>query len=588
MEPLHPFYERYFDILDIAFQPIVDIHSGITFAVEALLRGTDVLGYVSIASFFDHLYENNILYTFDLHLREKVIEKFCMIEGYEHLKLFYNLDNRVLEMTDFSKGNTFRILRRYGLDHKSIVFELSEQNEITNIDHFSRLMHHYSDEGFCIAIDDFGIGQSGYKLLYHCSPNIIKIDRFFLSSIDKDPKKKLLARNMVKLATLLGSRVVAEGVETDRELFVCKEIGAHMVQGYFVQHPSIDTTKIIARYPHVVGTTVREERLKGEQSIILKRLEPIKPIVIGDSVESLLDLLKADDELFLVPIVDSASYPKGIIHEHRLKSVIYSPFGRSLIQNRSSNLSVLDTYIEPIPVVDVAMPLETIIELFSLSPSAPGVLVTESSRYIGYLSARELIEVVHERHLISARDENPLTRLPGNFRINEYIAQTLDNREEAVVVYFDFDHFKPYNDHYGFRNGDRVILLFTELMHKCLPLEYFKGHIGGDDFFMGALLHGTVTFESVCSHIETLIQKFIEEVRDFYDAKDRERGYILSEDREGNIKEFKLLAVSAVIIRIGSGSNLLTGEHLQQLFAQQKKKAKKSSTHMSIVHTEAI
>lgn len=588
MEPLHPFYERYFDILDIAFQPIVDIHSGITFAVEALLRGTDVLGYVSIASFFDHLYENNILYTFDLRLREKVIEKFCMIEGYEHLKLFYNLDNRVLEMTDFSKGNTFRILRRYGLDHKSIVFELSEQNEITNIDHFSRLMHHYSDEGFCIAIDDFGIGQSGYKLLYHCSPNIIKIDRFFLSSIDKDPKKKLLARNMVKLATLLGSRVVAEGVETDRELFVCKEIGAHMVQGYFVQHPSIDTTKIIARYPHVVGTTVREERLKGEQSIILKRLEPIKPIVIGDSVESLLDLLKADDELFLVPIVDSASYPKGIIHEHRLKSVIYSPFGRSLIQNRSSNLSVLDTYIEPIPVVDVAMPLETIIELFSLSPSAPGVLVTESSRYIGYLSARELIEVVHERHLISARDENPLTRLPGNFRINEYIAQTLDNREEAVVVYFDFDHFKPYNDHYGFRNGDRVILLFTELMHKCLPLEYFKGHIGGDDFFMGALLHGTVTFESVCSHIETLIQKFIEEVRDFYDAKDRERGYILSEDREGNIKEFKLLAVSAVIIRIGSGSNLLTGEHLQQLFAQQKKKAKKSSTHMSIVHTEAI
>lgn len=588
MEPLHPFYERYFDVLDIAFQPIVDIHSGITFAVEALLRGTDVLGYVSIASFFDHLYENNILYTFDLRLREKVIEKFCMIEGYEHLKLFYNLDNRVLEMTDFSKGNTFRILKRYGLDHKSIVFELSEQNEITNIDHFSRLMHHYSDEGFCIAIDDFGIGQSGYKLLYHCSPNIIKIDRFFLSSIDKDPKKKLLARNMVKLATLLGSRVVAEGVETDRELFVCKEIGAHMVQGYFVQHPSIDTAKIIARYPHVVGTTVREERLKGEQSIILKRLEPIKPIVIGDSVESLLDLLKADEKLFLVPIVDSDSYPKGIIHEHRLKSVIYSPFGRSLIQNRSSNLSVLDTYIEPIPVVDAAMPLETIIELFSLSPNAPGVLVTESSRYIGYLSARELIEVVHERHLISARDENPLTRLPGNFRINEYIAHTLDNREEAVVVYFDFDHFKPYNDHYGFRNGDRVILLFTELMHKCLPLEYFKGHIGGDDFFMGALLHGTVTFESVCSHIETLIQKFIEEVRDFYDAKDRERGYILSEDREGNIKEFKLLAVSAVIIRIGSGSTLLTGEHLQQLFTQQKKKAKKSSTHMSIVHAEAI
>lgn len=585
MEPLHPIYERFFDILDIAFQPIVDIHSGITFGVEALLRGTDVLGYISIESFFDYLYEENILYTFDLRLREKVIEKFCTIEGFENLKLFYNLDNRVLEMTGFSKGNTSRILRRYGLDHKRMVFELSEHNEITNIDHFSRLMNHYGDEGFCIAIDDFGIGQSGYKLLYHCTPNVIKIDRFFLSSIDKDPKKKLLARNMVQLATLVGCRVIAEGVETDRELFVCKEIGAHMVQGYYVQHPTLSTAQILSKYPHIIGTTIRDSRFKSDHNIILKRLEPLKAIVIGDSMEALLDLLKADDELFLVPVIDSASYPKGIIHEHRLKSVIYSPYGRSLIQNRSSNLSVLDTYIEPIPVVDVSMPLETIIELFSLSPSAPGVLVIESSRYIGYLSAREMIEVVHERNLISARDQNPLTRLPGNFRINEFIARTLENNEDAIVAYFDFDHFKPYNDYYGFRNGDRVILLFAELMHKCLSPEYFKGHIGGDDFFMGTLLEGETSFESVYAQIETLIQKFIDEVREFYDQKDRDKGCIISEDREGNTREFKLLSVSAVVIRIKKGPINLSGEHLQQLFAQEKKNAKKSASHISLVHT---
>lgn len=585
MEPLNPIYERFFDILDIAFQPIVDIHSGITFGVEALLRGTDVLGYVTIESFFDHLYEENILYTFDLRLRDKVIEKFCTIDGFENLKLFYNLDNRVLGMTGFSKGNTSRILRRYGIDHKRMVFELSEHNEITNIDHFKRLMSHYSDEGFCIAIDDFGIGQSGYKLLYHSTPHIIKIDRFFLNSIDKDPKKKLLARNMVQLATLMGCRVIAEGVESDKELFVCKELGAHMVQGYFIAYPTINTAQIESQYSHVLGTTVRDQRFKSNHNIILKRLEPIKPIVIGDSMESLLDLLKADDELFLVPVVDSSSFPKGIIHEHRLKSVIYSPYGRSLIQNRSSNLSVLDTYIEPIPVVDVSMPLETIIELFSLSPNAPGVLVIESSRYMGYLSAREMIEVIHEQNLISARDQNPLTRLPGNYRINEFIAQTLENRNEAVVAYFDFDHFKPYNDYYGFRNGDRVILLFTELMHKTLSAEFFKGHIGGDDFFMGTLLHDGITFESVQHQIERLIYKFIDEVREFYDQVDRERGFILTEDREGNTKEFKLLSVSAVVIGLGKSIFPISGEHLQQLFAQEKKRAKKSPDHMSVIHT---
>ena len=78
------------------------------------------------------------------------------------------------------------------------------------------------------------------------------------------------------------------------------------------------------------------------------------------------------------------------------------------------------------------MPLETMIELFSLSQTAPGVLIVESSRYIGYLSAREMIEVVHERNLIRARDENPLTRLPGNFRINEYISNVIDSGTDVV------------------------------------------------------------------------------------------------------------------------------------------------------------
>lgn len=582
MEPLHPLYHHYLEVLDVAFQPIVDIHSGTLFGVEALLRGTETLGFESIASFFDRLYEENILYTFDLLLREKVIEKFCLIEGYENIKLFYNLDNRVLEMTDFSKGNTFRLLQRHNLDPKAIVFELSEHNEILNLDHFTKLMHHYGDEGFCIAIDDFGIGQSGYKLLYHCTPNIIKIDRFFLSSIDKDPKKKLLARNMVQLSTLMGCRVIAEGVENERELLVCKEIGCHMVQGYFVQRPTLDCSLIVDKYLSASANFKEDKRSISNQKIVLKRLEPLKAIMVGDSMETLLDLLN-EKGTYLVPVVDSAMHPVGIIHEHQLKSIACSPYGRSLTQNRSSNLSAIETYIEPIPVVDLTMPLETMIELFSLSENAPGVLVVESSRYIGYLSAREMIEVVHERNLIRARDENPLTRLPGNFRINEYIANVIESGSEAVLAYFDFDHFKPYNDYYGFRSGDRVILLFAELMHKMLCTDYFKGHIGGDDFFVGAILDETHTFETICSEIETLILTFSDEVRAFYEPSDRERGCIVGEDRDGNMREFKLLGVSSVVVRMGSGSPITSSEHLQRMFAMEKKNAKKSPNHISII-----
>ena len=583
MEPLHALYHHYLDVLDIAFQPIVDIHSGELFGVEALLRGTDTLGFESIESFFDRLYEENTLYTFDLALREKVIKKFCTIEAYQEIKLFYNLDNRLFEMADFSKGNTSRILKRHGLDHKSMVFELSEHNEIVNIDNFTSLMSHYAHEGFCVAIDDFGIGQSGLKMLYHATPNIIKIDRFFLTDIDSDPKKKLLARNMVQLSTLMGCRVIAEGVETQAEFIVCKEIGCHLVQGYFVARPTCDCSQLRLQYTDVNAIALLEKRTPGDQTIVRKRSEALEAVSISDSMELVIEKFKGDQELSLIPVVDKHGLPVGIVHEHRLKGIIYSQFGRSLIQNNSSNFSVLETYIEHIPVVDVTMPLEMIVELYSLSQNAPGVLVMESSKYIGYLSAREMIEAVHERNLIRARDQNPLSRLPGNFMINEHIAHSFVSGKRSVFCYFDFDHFKPFNDYYGFRNGDRVIILFTELMHKVLLNEYFIGHIGGDDFFAGAIIDDDARFEHFCTLVRTLINQFTQDVREFYSAEDRERGYIVTEDREGLIREFKLLSVSAVIVYKGEKSSINSAEQLQKIFATEKKNAKRSDDHLCMI-----
>lgn len=583
MEPLHPFYVRYLDVLDVAFQPIVDIHSGELFGVEALLRGTDSLGFETIESFFDRLFEENILYTFDLALREKVIKKFCTIDFHPQIKLFYNLDNRLLGMADFTKGNTSRLLKRYGLDHKSIVFELSEHNEIGNLDHFIELMSHYRHEGFSVAIDDFGIGQSGYKMLYHTTPNIIKIDRFFLSDVDSDPKKKLLARQMVQLSTLMGCRVIAEGIETAAELLVCKEIGCHMIQGYFIQRPTMDCEELFLKYTHITLLSMDEKRISGDQAIIRKRLELLKAVAISDSMELLLGEFSSDHELFLIPIIDNQGAPLGIIHEHRLKSIIYSPFGQSLIQNSSSNFSILETYLEIIPIVNVAMPLETIVELFSLHKNAPGVLVMESSKYIGYLSARVLIEAVHERNLIRARDQNPLSRLPGNFMINEHIAHAFDSNVPSVFCYFDFDHFKPYNDHYGFRNGDRVIVLFAELMHKIFLNECFVGHIGGDDFFAGTVIKNELMFERFCTQTRDLIRQFSADVREFYSSEDRERECILAEDREGNNREFELLTVSAVLVYKGNDSSIHSAEQLQRIFALEKKNAKKAPDHLCII-----
>ncbi len=562
MNPLHPLYHYYLHSLDVAFQPIVDIHSGAIYAVEALLRGTDTLGFESIGSFFDALWEEGVLYTFDLELRRKVIKKFSQIEMHQNLKLFYNLDNRVLGMTDFSKGNTAAILTQFGIDKKAMVFELSEQNEITRIDHFMKLMEHYAQEGYSIALDDFGIGQSGYKMLYHTTPDIIKIDRFFLSGIDRDPKKKLLVRHIVQLSTLMGCRVIAEGVETEAEILVCKEIGCHMVQGYFVQRPTVDIHALQTKYLHVGSETIKDKRSKMNQNMIISRMEPLKSIKINETMETLIEWFKNTPESLFVPVLDLQGVPLGIVHEHSLKSIMYSPYGRSLLQNRSCTVSDMEKHLESIPIVEISTPMETMVELFSSCDNAPGILITDSGYYIGYLSARVMIGIIHERNLIRARDQNPLTRLPGNFMINEYVAHVFESASSAALIYFDFDHFKPYNDHYGFRNGDRVILLFADLLNKQLPSHYFKGHIGGDDFFVGVELDDKTTFDHALQAVKSVIAKFAEDVREFYDLRDREQGYILANDREGNMRRFDLLSVSGVMIQIDETSRFQSCEHL--------------------------
>ncbi|MGB5964668.1 MAG: EAL domain-containing protein [Sulfurimonadaceae bacterium] len=100
-----------------------------------------------------------------------------------------------------------------------------------------------------MLIDDFGVGFSGFKLLYEFTPDVIKIDRFFLSGICKDQKKRIIVENIIQLAKRLGVKIFAEGIERQSELDVCIDIGCEFVQGYFIQRPSCYLNDIRTAYP---------------------------------------------------------------------------------------------------------------------------------------------------------------------------------------------------------------------------------------------------------------------------------------------------------------------------------------------------
>lgn len=96
--------------IDFAFQPIVNIHTGVCYGCEALLRNYEEAGFRSIDDFFDQAYRDRALYSVDLCLREKAVKKFSTLKWNRQTKLFINLDNRVLDSENYKSGNTVNIL----------------------------------------------------------------------------------------------------------------------------------------------------------------------------------------------------------------------------------------------------------------------------------------------------------------------------------------------------------------------------------------------------------------------------------------------------------------------------------------------
>ncbi|MEA3228730.1 MAG: GGDEF domain-containing protein, partial [Campylobacterota bacterium] len=231
---------------------------------------------------------------------------------------------------------------------------------------------------------------------------------------------------------------------------------------------------------------------------------------------------------------------------------------------------------------DINSSISTVIELFSNNPESTGILITKNSQYYGFLSAKAIINIMNENNLLQARDQNPLTKLPGNRMIEKYISQVSNCNCSHLLCYFDLDNFKAFNDVYGFRNGDRVIQLFADLLRKEFSSDVFKAHIGGDDFFAAFKSEDELNTDKLLKEISKLIDKFANSVKEFYSIDDKKKGYISTKDRDGNSKKFPLLTVSVSIVNIPKLLQNLSEESINIILSKQKKVAKNESSKIAI------
>ncbi len=550
-----PNWTQIIEKLDYAFQPIIYSHSGKIYGVEALIRNVqNIDGLNTIDDLFNLAFNDDFLYELDLQLREKAIKKFSQIK-IDNLKLFYNLDNRIIYNKKYSQGNTAKILKEYNLNKDKICFELSEKGTAIEQNALSTMIQKYKQSDYSIAIDDFGIGVSGLKLLYFSEANIIKLDRFFVSNIDQDSKKKLFCSSIIEMAHIMGMQVVAEGVETIKEFYTCKDIGADFIQGYLVQRPTLNINEISSIYSDIITLINEDKRANGNSSIDEEFIEPIISLKVDTSLYNLFVHFKESTKNNFVPIVDEYDNLLGIIYENDIKKISYSQYGLSLAQNKTYSSSLIK-YIKPALCVEISWGIDKILEMYNLnSNDSLGIFITESNKYKGFINLNSLLTLSYKRNIEIATNQNPLTKLPGNNQIEKFIEKTLKKNQKNIthIIYFDFNNFKPFNDIYGFRQGDRAILIFSELLQKRYPKNSFIAHIGGDDFFIGLKNYEyTEVFNLTCD----IQEEFKNSAKNIYTKEDKEKGYIVSKDRFNMERKFDLLSVSCAIIEINSKSNI--------------------------------
>ncbi|HEY8468306.1 MAG TPA: diguanylate cyclase [Longimicrobiales bacterium] len=240
----------------------------------------------------------------------------------------------------------------------------------------------------------------------------------------------------------------------------------------------------------------------------------------------ILSVDTAEEVLALV----NRSYPACIVMHGGL-----GPASQELCRQLKS-----DAFTAIVPVIFLAPDPATDVVLQGLDAGADEVLTPR-------MDVREQLLRIQMTLHRADRDVsvNPTTRLPGTVQIERDIAERLRSGELFAVCYADLDHFKEFNDRYGYNEGDRVILLVSRILRDVVKAHApggFIGHIGGDDFIFN------VPLECMRPCCEEIIEIFDELIPYQYEEEDRRLGYFLGKDRRGNILKIPLMTLSIGVV----------------------------------------
>jgi EAL domain-containing protein (putative c-di-GMP-specific phosphodiesterase class I)/GGDEF domain-containing protein len=555
------------NLLTPRFQPILEMQGGVIHGFEGLIRGPSDNMLHSPVNLFQVANRCGLLPQLESSCIRTLAEAYA--REARNARLFLNVSPRGLVRAFEDPRLQIPDFAEFGLSPRQIVIELTESEPTFEWEPLLRAAEHFRALGFAIALDDLGEGFASLKMWSALRPDYVKIDKYFVQGVSFDPVKHQFLRSIRELAMRMGATTVAEGIETEADLAALLELGLDLGQGYFLGRPA--PVPVMVPPPFLLlDDRIREQKkaVWGRSRVTAAKLmDPVPPVASTASNQDVLRRFSADPLLLLLPVVHDGR-PVGVLHRNRFIEMLAKPYRNELFAKRPCS-NFMDREILIVDHQTALHELSQRIAESDLRTLMQGMVITRNGRYIGMASGQSLMREITDWQVNAARYANPLTLLPGNVPIQEHLEAMLEQGTSFVIAYADLDHFKPYNDVYGYRKGDDIIQWTGHLlMRTCDPSMDFLGHVGGDDFI---LILRTKDWQD---RLESVLDGFTQGRSVFFSGKDLERGGYETEDRTGQIVFHPLVTISIGALKVTP--ELFASHHeVNAALSSAKKMAKK-------------
>ena len=534
--------------LHAVFQPVVRLDTLEIVAHEGLARPAEDLGGITTPELLNLARAEGRLGEFELAAARTVCGAFALQNAPG--RLLVNLSAQAFMQKSIEPDDLIAALSSGGMELSRITIELTERDIVDEPAHLAHALGYLRAHGVRFALDDFGNGHSNFEMWNEIHPEVVKIDRYLIHGLANSAERLAIVRALCQVAETLGADLVGEGVEEADDLRMLRELGISYAQGFLLGRPApqvadkVCESIVTALAHHEITVPPRLHGPVTQRPMHLGHLVIDAPALTAQhNNNDVIALFSHQPELHALAVVENER-PIGIINRRVFSERMAQPYTRELYGRKSCT-----AFMHEAPLLcDVRQSLESMADILRGQDQrylSDGFVITREGLYLGLGTGESLVRRVTELRIEAARYANPLTFLPGNIPVTEHVARLLRAELPFAVAYVDLNHFKPFNDQYGYFRGDEMIRLLAGILTAQVnPRSDFVGHIGGDDFL---LVLQSDDWEERCRRMVAL---FNARAQELFAAEDIERQGIVGEDRHGNTQFFPLTTVAIGAVRV--------------------------------------